>query len=204
VALAVARLADGTGPTWTSPIARNASLALAIGAAYFLGRHLASRLRARPHHALGCGVAAVVFVVVAGRIAGQTLSLSTLDVRWAYPLAESVQTIPVAVVVVAIVQASPALALYVGIRPTLVRARPTTFVRFASGLGLVFAAQLATFSAALCCPSPHTASLAVGGLLRVASETISTFIPLAAAALAATARSRVRSDKSYASAPSVP
>ena len=181
--LATFRLADGTGPTWSSAEARDASFIVAVIASYVTGRCLGAWMRTHPNRAMACGGVAAVCATFASRIAGQTPSLSTLDVRWAYSLATSEISIPVAVIVVAFVHAAPVLATFAGLRRALKQASGETLVCFASGAGGVFLGQSFILSIALC-TTPQLAALAIGGLLRVAAECISSFLPLAGASLA--------------------
>ena len=182
VVLAALRLADGIGPTWTSTRLRDASLIVAILVAYLVGRRMGACLRANPARAMAFGVATGVCFSVVGRIAGQTLSLSTLDVRWAYSLATSEATIGLAALIVALLHISPVLAVLAGIRPALRQASPHVLLPFAAGLGSVYLGQLFMMSIALC--TTTFAALATGGLLRIAPECVSSFMSLAAASLA--------------------
>jgi hypothetical protein len=181
--LATLRLGDGTGPTWSSSVARDVSFILAVIASYLTGHCLSAWMRTHPNRATACGGMAAVCAVLASRIAGQTMSLSTLDVRWPYSLAASEPGIALAVIVVAFVHAAPVLATFAGLRRALKQASGETLVRFASGAGGVFLGQFFILSIALC-TTPKLAALAIGGLLRVAAECISSFLPLAGASLA--------------------
>jgi len=182
VALAALRLADGMGPTWSSNAARDAALVTSVVVAIGLGRTIGTWLSRRPDSAGYCGAAAVVGTVIAARVAGHTLSLSTLDVRWAYKLAGSEATLPLAVLVTALLYAAPTLALVSGLLPSLRRQGAATVAQFSVGAGATLLGQLLAMAIAFS-TSPEHLALAGGGLVRAAGEVLSVFLALAATSL---------------------
>ena len=182
MALATIRLLDGTGPTWNSGAARDAALLVSTLLALCIGRGIGWWIERRPESALACGAAAVVAAIAAARVGGQSLSLSTLDVRWAYKLAGSETTLPVAVLVVALMYAAPTIALVAGLLPRLKQQAAELVARFSVGAGAVLLGQLLAMSIAFSA-TPEKAALAAGGLLRVAGEILSTFMVIAAGSL---------------------
>jgi hypothetical protein len=180
-ALAALRLWDGTGPTWADGTFRNGALAASAVAAYLAGRGAAAPFRG-DRHAVRVGVFLVLVVVACGRLAGQTVSLSTLDVRAAYHLAARPATAPLAVLLVIAVHALPVLALTAG----LWRARETlptaAFGAVAAGAGAILLGQLLYMSTVLAFAAEvRPAALALDGLLRVAAEGL--YVSMAFAAL---------------------
>ena len=182
MALAALRLADGVGPTWSSNAARDVALFMSVVLAIGLGQAIGACLSRRPNWAGWCGAGTVVGALIAARVAGQTLSLSTLDVRWAYRLAGSEATLPVAALVTALLYAAPTLALVAGLLPSLSRQRAATVAQFAVGAGATLLGQLLAMSIAFSTVPAHRA-LAGGGLVRVAGEVVSAFMALAATSL---------------------
>lgn len=136
------------------------------------------RLLSRPL-ALGwlCGLLPALLL----RLPGETASLSTLDVRFAFRLVDGPFGLPGAVTAVVLSQALPALALLLGLVPALARSEPEITGAFAAGLALSLAGQ-GTAAALALTVFPENAvagSLAVGLLVRLLGEATYLFLGLA-------------------------
>ncbi|HEX6899671.1 MAG TPA: alkaline phosphatase family protein [Thermoanaerobaculia bacterium] len=130
-------------------------------------------------------VLAAGFALGVLRLLGETASLSTLDVRFAFRLADGPLGLPGAVAAVLLLQALPTLALLAGLAPALPRLAPETTGAFAAGAALVIAGQAAAAALALTLLPGDDAvagSLAVGLLVRLIGEVSFLFLGLAAAA----------------------
>jgi hypothetical protein len=175
-ALGALRLWDGTGPTWVGGAARNAGLAASAVAAALVGRRIGSYTRSAASPSgdgvgFAAGASLVVSAFACSRLAGQTLSLSTLDVRAGYGLAADPFTVPLAVLIIVIVHAIPVAALVIGLWPSANAIRGTTAGAFATGAGAVLLGQM--LLAALVMGSTDAvvpSALALSCLLRVATE----------------------------------
>jgi hypothetical protein len=187
VLLALLRLADGTGPTWATAAARNAALLGATVLSILCGRGIAQWLvRRDAGGAVAAGAVAALAAVACGRVAGQTVSLSTLDVRAAYSLSAHPATLPLAILAVIALQAAPTVGIVAGVAPHLRRKPPDAVAQFAAGAGAAFTGQLLVGSLALWwTDQARPSALALGLMLRVAAESFYLFLGLAAAAWAA-------------------
>lgn len=127
---------------------------------------------------LSAGLLCGLLPAVLARLLGETASLSTLDVRLAFRLADGPSGLAGAVAVVILLQALPTLALLLG----LGRSGSGDFV---SGLALAVSGQAAAAGLALAfAPADLTAgSLATGLLVRLVGETAFLFLGSAAVAL---------------------
>ena len=180
------RLLDGTGPTWTAGPARTAAWALGTAAAVLAGRMIGRWLGHGGSRAAVAGAAAVAAVALCGRVAGQTVSLSTLDVRAAYGLAAHPATVPLAVAVAAAVHAAPAVGVVAGLAGAVRRAPAGAAATFAGAAGAAFVGQLAAAALALALAPAEPlrwAALGLNLLLRSAAEATYLFGGLAIAAV---------------------
>jgi Type I phosphodiesterase / nucleotide pyrophosphatase len=119
------------------------------------------------------------------RLLGETTSLSTLDVRFAFRLADGPLGLPGAVAAVLLLQALPTLALLAGLAPALARSAPETTGAFAAGAALAITGQAGAAALVLTLLPGDDAvagSLAVGLLVRLIGEVSFLFLGLAAAA----------------------
>ena len=159
-------------------LAGGASLAAVAALSVLCGRGLAVAL-ARGHVAL-CGALTVTFAIVLARIGGNTLSLSTIDVQWAFAAVDSSLGVPLAAMLVVIAQALPTVALLCGITSATTPSRSRHLGAFAAGLAACFLGQglvaVGLFSFAL---TLLAETLALGLLLRVLAETMYVFLGLA-------------------------
>lgn len=149
------RLLDGSAPVfpgWALPLA----LAVGVVAGVLSGRLLGAR-------AVLAGVMAAILPALVARLAGETVSLSTLDVRAAFRIVDGPLGLTGAVVVAALRQGAPALAVVLGLVPALSRAGTRDVAAFSTGLSAALAGQAAV--AALV--------LLSGGDLALASRSVS-------------------------------
>ena len=135
---------------------------------------------------LSAGLVCGLLPAVLARFLGETASLSTLDVRLAFRMADGPPGLPGAVAAVILFQALPTLALLAG----LGRSGSGTFL---AGLALALSGQAAAAGLALAFApgGPVLGSLATGLLVRLVGET--SFLFLGSAALCAVAEVRRRS-----------
>lgn len=131
------------------------------------------------------GLACGLLPAVLARLLGETASLSTLDVRLAFRMAEGPAGLPGAVATVLLLQALPALALLLGTGGSGSGAFP-------AGLALALAGQVAAAGLALAFfpGEPAVGSLATGLLVRLVGETTFLFLGSAAVWIAAEVRRR--------------
>ncbi|HEX2224058.1 MAG TPA: hypothetical protein VHN15_07615, partial [Thermoanaerobaculia bacterium] len=109
------------------------------------------------------------------RLAGETASLSTLDVRLAIRLVDGPLGLPGAVTAAALQPALPFLALLAGLAAALARIRPEQAGAFATGLAGAVAGQ-ATAAAFIFAIADGYAAAALGLLVRLAGEVNSVFL----------------------------
>ena len=169
------RLLDGS-----SPVPPGFALPLALLAGV-LGGLLCGRGIGR--HPLWIGVAAALLPALIARLAGETASLSTLDVRLAFRIVDGPAGLAGAALAAALRQALPALAVLAGLAPALARTREEGTARFAAGLGAALAGQaLAAGLVLLLAPGAlPLASRSVGLLARLAGEITALFLGCALA-----------------------
>ncbi|QEH37275.1 Type I phosphodiesterase / nucleotide pyrophosphatase [Aquisphaera giovannonii] len=194
------------GMTAMAALLGGASLVLAYLAAIMLGRAVATILamprgvgRSREgvvspfltvprSRFVSAGVLTACALVLLCRIAGQTPSLSTVDVRSAFGLVEIRGGLALAVVAVAAAQALPAVGLLLGLRVAVGRLSPDSLTDFAAGLAAALAGQAAAGALLLdATPGQPVDALALGLLIRVLAEGLYLFLGLAALVLAARA-----------------
>ncbi|HYO16279.1 MAG TPA: alkaline phosphatase family protein [Thermoanaerobaculia bacterium] len=121
---------------------------------------------------------------------GETASLSTLDVRFAFRIADGPLGLPGAVLAVLLPQALPTLALLLGLAPALARSHPGRTGEFAAGMALAVLGQGLAVGLSLT-GFPFLGgrgSDAVGLLVRLVGEV--TFLFLGSAAAVAFGRIR--------------
>ncbi len=211
VFLAIGRLADGRGTL--EEAATTVPVALAAGVVAIAGLALARVLSARPTIAISPAFAGVMLIVAAtglGRLTGDTLSLSSVDVSTAFTLVDGPGGLPLAVAVVMLRHALPALAVLVGFVPFLRRrdSRPGAFFA-AAGAALVGEAVVFGGALALAGDDVVDLSLAVSGLARVVCEMTfvflgATFLLAATAALTGVTSYLVPSSSSSSSSKPLP
>ncbi|HSF43236.1 MAG TPA: alkaline phosphatase family protein [Thermoanaerobaculia bacterium] len=131
---------------------------------------------------LSAGLLCGLFPAVLARLLGETASLSTLDVQFAFRLADGPSGLAGAVAIVILLQALPTLALLLGLGGSDSGA-------FVSGLALAVSGQAAAAGIALAFAPADltTGSLATGLLVRLVGET--TFLFLGSAGIALKPRS---------------
>lgn len=159
---------------------------LGLPAVCALGMAAGLALRGR---GLSAGLACALLPAVLARFLGETASLSTLDVRLAFRMADGPSGLSGAVTIVILLQALPALSLLAGI------GRPGSGA-FPAGLALALSGQAAATGLALAFApgEPAVGSLATGLLVRLVGET--TYLFLGSAALCAVTEIRRRSGRS--------
>ncbi|HSK79517.1 MAG TPA: alkaline phosphatase family protein [Thermoanaerobaculia bacterium] len=120
---------------------------------------------------LDAGLLCGLLPAVLARLLGETASLSTLDVRLAFRLADGLSGLAGAVAIVILLQALPTLALLFGV------GRPDSGA-FVSGLALAVSGQAAAVGIALAFAPADltTGSLATGLLVRLVGETTFLFL----------------------------
>lgn len=169
------RVLDGSSPVpagWALPLAGVAGVAGGLLCGRGIGRH-----------PLLTGVAAALLPALIARLAGETASLSTLDVRLAFRIVDGPAGLAGAALVAALRQALPALAVLAGLAPALARIGEEGTARFAAGLGAALAGQaLAAGLVLLLAPEAlPLASRSVGLLARLAGEITALFLGCALA-----------------------
>lgn len=123
-------------PTVFPELVLPAALVLGAGAGWLAGRRLGTRTGA-----VLAGVLAALLAALVARLAGETVSLSTLDVRAAFRIVDGTLGLGGAVAVAALRQMAPALAVVLGIAPALARTRHAA--AFSAGLASALAGQAA-------------------------------------------------------------
>lgn len=125
-------------------------------------------------------------------LAGQTCSLSTIDVRAAYDVIHLPGGLGLAVAAVIVAQSVLPLGLLIGLAPRLRRLSPAGVGAFASGIAAGIVGQAAAAAAVLAGSGGHgtVAALALGCLLRTLGETSYLFLAAALAVVVAPARSQ--------------
>jgi hypothetical protein len=172
----ISALAPGIVPEPGSPLLYLASAALGI----FLGRAIA-RGGLSDSRPWDVGILCVALPPVVARLLGETASLSTLDVRLAFRLADGPLGLPGAVMAAALVQALPALALLAGLSPALARSSPEARAELAKGMGLALLGQATAAALAMATDVPMAGPLGLGLLCRLFGETAFLFLGSAAA-----------------------
>jgi hypothetical protein len=173
------RIADGRASTDVG-LPDGAVLAALALLAILAGAVLSPLLR-RPTDfpALFAGLGCALVPPALSRLAGETASLSTLDVRLAFRLVDGPLGLPGAVTAAALQPALPFLALLAGLAYTLTRTRPEQAGTFATGLAGAVAGQ-ATAAALVFSISVSTAdgtaAAALGLLVRLIGEVNSLFL----------------------------
>lgn len=135
------RLLDGSAPVfpgWALPLA----LIVGVAAGILSGRLLGTR-------AVLAGVLATLLPALVARLAGETVSLSTLDVRAAFRIVDGPLGLGGAVAVAALRQAAPSLAVMLGLVPALARAGTREVAGFSTGLAAALAGQAAVAAVVL-------------------------------------------------------
>jgi hypothetical protein len=122
--------------------------------------------------ALRCGLACAAAPALLARLLGETVSLSTLDVRAAFQLVDGPLGLAGAVTAAALRQALPSLSLLLGLAPSLRRCPPETCGAFAAGLAAALAGQAAAGSLLLGESPAHS----LGLLVRLIGETSFLFL----------------------------
>jgi hypothetical protein len=156
-----------------------ASLAAVALAALGLGHLLGSILeRGATRAAAPAGAAAVCIAVLLPRLLGETVSLSTIDVRAAVRVVDFPFGPGLAVLVVVLRHAVTTLALLAGLAPGLRRVPPECLGALVAGAAAVCVGQtLATGAAlALSAGSVTLGSLALGSLVRGIAEVTALFL----------------------------
>jgi len=174
------------GEAWASATSGDLSaggpavLILAVLAGLGLGALLGRRLL--PRAPLLCGMLCGIAPAVLARGLGETASLSTLDVRLAFALADGPLGLPGAVAAAALRQALPALAVVFGLAAAF--ARSPQAGAFAAGLAAVLAGQAVAAALVLAGSAgyPAAGSLSLGLLVRLVGETNALFLGAALAA----------------------
>ena len=159
--------------SWAGPVGLLAVCGLGAAVGWALRRPLLS-------HPLMIGWICGALPAVLAWLQGETASLSTLDVRFAFRLADGPLGLPGAVTAVVLLQALPTLALLAGLAPVLARAAPAITGSFAAGAALALSGQAGAAALALVL-LPGT--LAVGLLVRLIGEVSFLFLGLALAGL---------------------
>ena len=173
-------------------------LILVYSAAVVLGKALERLLLARPTGtpvrstgASGVGTPPRARCVMAGmltaaalvllcRAAGETTSLSTVDVRAAFALVESRFGLILAVIAVTASQSVPALGLLLGLRSSVARLSSDSTTDFSGGLAAALVGQAAVGILLVnSAPNQLAAALALGLSVRVIAETLYLFLGLA-------------------------
>lgn len=129
---------------------------------------------------LAAGVLLVLISTLAGRLLGQTFSLSSIETHTAFHVAEGSLGIPGAVAAILLRESLPALSVLLGMTPTLTTLGPARAGGLAAGLGGMIVAQAVIPTLILGCAAPDQqtlASLGLGGLVRTLTEAIYCFIP---------------------------
>jgi hypothetical protein len=178
------RLLDGTSPVppgWRLPVA------LLVGIA---GGALSGKWIER--HPLLAGVAVALLPALVARLAGETASLSTLDVRLAFQIVDGPSGLIGAALVAALRQALPAISVILGLAPSLARADLRKTTGFTTGLAAALTGQaLAASLALLIAPGAlPLASRSVGLLVRLIGEMSALFLGCAAVTIRGSARAR--------------
>ncbi|HEX8201215.1 MAG TPA: alkaline phosphatase family protein, partial [Isosphaeraceae bacterium] len=170
-------------------------LMLAYLAAVVLGRALGRLLGSPPAgtpagsagaaRCVAVGMLTAAAVVLLGRAAGETTSLSTVDVRAAFALVDGRFGLILAIVAVAAAQALPSIGLVLGLRSGVARLASDPATEFAAGLAAALVGQAAVGVLLLNAARDQTvAALALGLTARVGAETLYLFLGLAALILA--------------------
>lgn len=164
------RLLDGAAPVfpgWALPVA----LVVGVAAGIFSGRLLSTR-------AVLAGVLAALLSALVARLAGETVSLSTLDVRAAFRIVDGPLGLAGAVLVTALRQMAPALAVMLGLWPALARAGTREVSAFSAGLGAALAGQAAVAALVLLSGTGDLAfaSRSVSLLARLVGELSALFL----------------------------
>jgi hypothetical protein len=161
-----------------------ASLAAVALAALGLGHLLGATLERRATRAaVPVGAAVVCIAVLLPRLLGETVSLSTIDVRAAVRVIDLPFGPGLAVLVVVLRHAATTLALLAGLAPGLRAVPPECLGALVAGAAAVCVGQtLATGAAlALSAGSVTLGSLALGSLVRGVAEVTALFLGAAAA-----------------------
>jgi hypothetical protein len=130
------------------------------------------------------GVIAALIPAAGARLAGETVSLSTIDVQVVFAVADGVFGLPGAVIVALVRQALLSLSLCVSVGWGLRDIPPSDVGQFAAGLAATFIAQAFPSAVVLLGGSmgdPAIISLALGAVLRVLNEVTFCFLALAGA-----------------------
>jgi hypothetical protein len=174
LAAGILRLTDGL--LSTSMSLPPAALILAIGALAVLLGWLAGR-RLSP---LSTGLAAALVPPALARILGETVSLSTLDVRLAFRLVDGPLGLPGAVTAAALQPALPFLAFLLGLflSGCLFREHPAQAGGFGVGMAAALAGQAAAAAVAFAMAGGMGtgAAVALGLLVRLAGEVNDLFL----------------------------
>ncbi|HYH47127.1 MAG TPA: hypothetical protein VEG34_15710, partial [Thermoanaerobaculia bacterium] len=183
------RLADGAltsrgalPPGWPGALALLAACALAVAAGRWLGGKISAD---PPWSALAVGVAAALMPALCARLTGETVSLSTLDVRLAFRLADGPLGLSGAALAATLRAVLPALSLAAGLAWTLRRSDPLVAGRFYAGLGAGLCGQ-ALAAALLLTFRPFDTvgvALATGQLVRLFGEMSFLFLGCATGAV---------------------
>ena len=161
------RLLDGR-----APIPESWELAGALIAGVLLG-FLCGKLRSP----LFAGALAAALPALVAALAGETASLSTLDVRAAFRIVDGPMGLTGAATIAAFRQALPTLSVVLGLIPFLKRSDPTKAAAFAAGLFTSLAGQAATAALVLLLTEDFAlASRSIGLLVRLIGEMSALFL----------------------------
>jgi hypothetical protein len=172
---------------WVLVVGACAAAAYALGGLPLLGLYIltvalgvtfGSALHNSDAAAFFAGTACVFAPVALARLLGETVSLSTLDVRVAFKLMEEAGGLPAAVIAILSRHAVLTWGVLLGLAPAFPQARPMVTGCFASGLAVAWAAQALVAGAVLALSGPDLVlgSLALGTLARVFTELTSGFL----------------------------
>jgi hypothetical protein len=147
------------------------------GLLYLLGRGLAPAVHTSRTAAGALGLSGALLPVALVRPLGETVSLSTLDVRTAFALVAEPWGLPAAVGVVILRHALPSLGLMLGLGPALASAPAAAVGTFAASLAAALTAQALLAAALLAVrgTDPVVGSLALGASVHVACELLYAF-----------------------------
>lgn len=147
------------------------------GLVFLLGRGLAHAFRTSRTAAGAMGMGCALLPVALVRPLGETVSLSTIDVRTAFALLDAPWGLPAAVGMVILRHALPTLGLVLGLAPALAHAPSASTGFFAASLAAALTAQalLAAAMLAVRGTDPVLGSLALGAYVHVASELLYAF-----------------------------
>lgn len=172
LAAGLLRLLDGR-----APIPESWQLAGALAAGILLG-FLCGRLRSP----LLAGALAAALPALVAALAGETASLSSLDVRVAFRIVDGPTGLAGAAFLAALRQALPALSVVLGLAPFLKRSNPEKVAAFGAGLLTSLAGQAAAAALVLLLIDDLTlASRSIGLLVRLIGEMSALFLGCALA-----------------------